>query len=61
MATQRTADVTWRGSLLEGSGEIGSTTSGAFGGLGVTWKARSEDETAPAEAVRSELRGRYSR
>jgi lipoyl-dependent peroxiredoxin len=45
VATQRTADVTWRGSLLEGSGEIGSTTSGAFGGLGVTWKARSEDET----------------
>ncbi|HKD94115.1 MAG TPA: OsmC family peroxiredoxin [Gaiellaceae bacterium] len=45
MATQRKAEITWRGSLLEGSGEIGSTTSGAFGGLGVTWKARSEDET----------------
>jgi osmotically inducible protein OsmC len=45
MATDRRAEVTWRGSLLEGSGEIGSTTSGAFGGLGVTWKARSEDET----------------
>jgi lipoyl-dependent peroxiredoxin len=45
VTTLRTADVTWRGSLLEGSGEIGSTTSGAFGGLGVTWKARSEDET----------------
>ena len=45
MATERRAEVTWRGSLLEGSGEIGSTTSGAFGGLGVTWKARSEDET----------------
>jgi lipoyl-dependent peroxiredoxin len=45
VATQRTADVTWRGSLLEGSGTIESTTSGAFSGLGVTWKARSEDET----------------
>ena len=45
MATERRADVTWRGSLLEGSGTIESTTSGAFGGLGVTWKARSEDET----------------
>jgi len=45
VATERRAEVTWRGSLLEGSGEIGSTTSGAFGGLGVTWKARSEDET----------------
>ncbi len=45
MATDRRAEVTWRGSLLEGSGTIESTTSGAFGGLGVTWKARSEDET----------------
>jgi len=45
MATERRADVRWQGSLLEGSGTIDSTTSGAFGGLGVTWKARSEDET----------------
>jgi lipoyl-dependent peroxiredoxin len=55
VATERTAEVTWRGSLLEGSGEIGSTTSGAFGGLGVTWKARSEDEhgglTSPEELI----------
>ena len=55
MATERRAEVTWRGSLLEGSGEIGPTTSGAFGGLGVTWKARSEDEhgglTSPEELV----------
>ena len=45
MATERRAEVVWQGSLLEGSGTIESTTSGAFGGLGVTWKARSEDET----------------
>jgi len=45
MATDRRAEVRWQGSLLEGSGTIDSTTSGAFGGLGVTWKARSEDET----------------
>jgi osmotically inducible protein OsmC len=45
MATDRRAEVVWQGSLLEGSGRIESTTSGAFGGLGVTWKARSEDET----------------
>ena len=55
MATERRAEVTWRGSLLDGSGEIGSTTSGAFGGLGVTWKARSEDEhgglTSPEELI----------
>jgi osmotically inducible protein OsmC len=55
MATQRRADVRWQGSLLEGSGTIDSTTSGAFGGLGVTWKARSEDEhgglTSPEELI----------
>jgi osmotically inducible protein OsmC len=45
MATDRRAEVRWQGNLLEGSGTIESTTSGAFGGLGVTWKARSEDET----------------
>ena len=45
MATDRRAEVRWQGSLLEGSGTIDSTTSGAFRGLGVTWKARSEDET----------------
>jgi len=43
--TERRAEVTWRGSLLEGSGTIDKTTSGAFGNLGVSWKARSEDET----------------
>ncbi len=45
MATHRRAEVRWQGSLLDGSGTIDSTTSGAFRGLGVTWKARSEDET----------------
>ena len=53
--TERTAQVTWQGSLLEGSGTIDSTTSGAFGGLGVTWKARSEDDhgglTSPEELI----------
>jgi lipoyl-dependent peroxiredoxin len=55
VATERRADVVWQGSLLEGSGTIDSTTSGAFGGLGVTWKARSEDEhgglTSPEELI----------
>jgi osmotically inducible protein OsmC len=55
MATDRRAEVTWKGSLLEGSGTIDSTTSGAFGGLGVTWKARSENEhgglTSPEELI----------
>jgi osmotically inducible protein OsmC len=55
VATERRAEVRWQGSLLEGSGTIDSTTSGAVGGLGVTWKARSEDEhgglTSPEELI----------
>ena len=45
MATDRRADVTWNGGLMDGSGTIRSTTSGAFGDLPVSWAARSEDET----------------
>jgi lipoyl-dependent peroxiredoxin len=55
VATQRRADVRWQGSLLDGSGRIVSTTSGALGELGVTWKARSEDDhgglTSPEELI----------
>ncbi len=45
MATDRRADVTWNGSLMDGSGTIRSTTSGALGELPVSWAARSEDQT----------------
>jgi osmotically inducible protein OsmC len=52
---ERTAAVTWNGSLLEGSGTIDSVGSGAFGPLEVTWAARSEDEsggrTSPEELI----------
>lgn len=55
MATERRADVVWTGTLLEGSGTIESTTTGAFVPLGVTWKARAEDEhgglTSPEELI----------
>ena len=37
MATERSAEVTWRGSLLDGSGTIERVGSGAFGPLDVTW------------------------
>jgi lipoyl-dependent peroxiredoxin len=43
MATDRRADVTWHGSLMEGNGTITQTTSGAIGEQDVTWAARSED------------------
>src|SRR5438034_9836426 len=55
MATDRRADVTWNGSLTDGSGTIRSTTSGAFGDLAVSWAARAEDatggETSPEELI----------
>lgn len=55
MATDRRAEVTWKGSLLEGSGTIDSTTSGAIGQQSVTWAARSTDEygtsTSPEELI----------
>ncbi len=55
MAAERTAEVSWRGSLLEGEGTIESTGSGAIGGLEVTWAARSEPEqserTSPEELI----------
>ena len=43
MATDRKAEVTWQGDLMSGNGRIDSVTSGAFGGLDVSWPARSEE------------------
>src|SRR2546430_4559706 len=64
MATDRRADVTWNGSLMDGSGTIRSTTSGAFGDLAVSWAARSEDETggktSPEELIAAAHASCYS-
>src|SRR3954470_10810063 len=46
MATERSADVTWNGSLMDGSGTITKTTSGAIGEQAVTWASRAEDATS---------------
>lgn len=55
MATDRRAEARWQGSLMEGSGTIVSTSSGAIGEQPVTWPARSTDEfgsvTSPEELV----------
>ena len=54
MATDRRAEVTWQGSLLEGSGTIRSTTSGKLGEQKVSWPNRSEDNpdaTSPEELI----------
>jgi osmotically inducible protein OsmC len=48
MATDRRAEVIWKGSLMEGSGTITSTTTGAIGEQPVSWAARSSDETGGA-------------
>ena len=50
----RTAHVTWSGSLMEGAGTITSVESGAFGPLDVTWAARTEESeglTSPEELI----------
>ena len=52
--TTRTASATWNGTLLEGSGEITTVESGAFGGLPVSWPRRSESHdgvTSPEELL----------
>jgi lipoyl-dependent peroxiredoxin len=54
MATDRRAQVTWQGDLMGGSGRVDSVTSGAFGGLDVSWPARSEEPggmTSPEELI----------
>jgi lipoyl-dependent peroxiredoxin len=54
MATDRKAEVTWQGDLMSGNGRIESVTSGAFGGLDVSWPARSEapeGKTSPEELI----------
>jgi osmotically inducible protein OsmC len=55
MATNRRADVTWNGSLMDGSGKITKTTSGAIGEQKISWPARSEDAqsgaTSPEELI----------
>jgi len=54
MATDRRAEVTWHGDLMSGSGRIDSVTSGAVGGLDVSWPARSDEPggmTSPEELI----------
>jgi osmotically inducible protein OsmC len=54
MATDRRADVVWQGSLMDGSGRIEQVTSGALGGLDVSWPSRSAEpdgKTSPEELI----------
>ena len=54
MAAIRRADVTWTGNLLEGSGVVSASSSGAFSQLPVTWPSRTEESngrTSPEELI----------
>jgi osmotically inducible protein OsmC len=55
MAAERTAEVTWSGNLLNGTGKIDFTGSGAIEGLDMTWASRSEPDehgrTSPEELI----------
>jgi osmotically inducible protein OsmC len=54
LATDRTAKVTWAGSLTDGGGTIEGVGSGAFGPLDVTWASRAESpegRTSPEELI----------
>ena len=54
MAAERTANVTWSGSLMDGSGTIERVGSEAFGPLEVTWASRTEEpdgRTSPEELI----------
>jgi osmotically inducible protein OsmC len=54
MAAVRHATATWTGNLTNGSGEVDAESSGAFGGLPVTWASRTETadgRTSPEELL----------
>ncbi len=54
MAAERRAEATWQGDLMSGSGRIERVTSGVFGGLDVSWPARTEQpdgKTSPEELI----------
>jgi osmotically inducible protein OsmC len=54
MAVTRSANATWRGNLLEGSGSVSSVTSQRLVDLPVSWNARTVDPeglTGPEELL----------
>jgi osmotically inducible protein OsmC len=54
MATEKYAEVTWRGDLMSGDGTIETVGSGVLGALPVSWAARTGEEaskTSPEELI----------
>jgi osmotically inducible protein OsmC len=63
MATDRHAEVTWNGSLIDGSGRIDSSTSGILNAQPLTWRARAEDGpdgTSPEDLIAAAHAGCFS-
>jgi osmotically inducible protein OsmC len=53
-AVNRRADAVWHGTLIEGSGTVSASSSGAFADLPVSWSSRTEESngrTSPEELV----------
>jgi lipoyl-dependent peroxiredoxin len=51
---ERTAEVTWEGNLVQGSGQLSLVSSGILTNTGVTWPARTEQaggKTSPEELL----------
>lgn len=54
MAATRTAQATWEGDLISGSGVVSAGTSRTFAALPVTWASRTESaggRTSPEELI----------
>jgi osmotically inducible protein OsmC len=54
MAITRTAEASWSGDLVSGSGTVDYVSSGAFSRLPVTWASRTEEHngrTSPEELI----------
>lgn len=63
MATERSAQVTWQGDLLNGVGTIHVVGSGAFGPLDVSWPSRADEpngKTSPEELIAAAWASCYS-
>ena len=63
MSTERKAEVTWNGDLMNGSGTITAVTSGAFAPLDVSWPSRAEapnGKTSPEELIAAAWAACYS-
>lgn len=63
MAADRSASVTWQGSLMDGSGVINNVTSGALSNLAVSWPARTAEHggnTSPEELLAAAHAACYS-